>query len=333
MESTENIQILKRNRIIALIKDISLHANKYSMDGILKLLKTILKEKFEKTVIIKNNPYFNFKSNEVESVTIKNDKIEILVNRFGIMHTDNIIPDEDIENFFVPEHSDNLIDDKVADFINVFNNRLLLLSFKISEKFIPSLSSTNFLDSFYGKILNALSGGILKNFSKTNIGYNNTNQLWASERTNANLKQLLETLTNLKVKISEPKGGFQKITEPLSFLGQHNNILSQNCYLGEYIFNPTKYIQIFICINNDKLLFFIFNQLEAIITFIRNYLHFVIDFKLYLKIEKQSIIPLDLKSKHVFLGINSFLATNDCDKYHNKIPITDKILNRVIKFK
>ena len=63
MESDENIQILKRNRIIALIKDISLNTHKYSMDGILKLLKTILKENFEKNVIIKNNEYFNFNLN------------------------------------------------------------------------------------------------------------------------------------------------------------------------------------------------------------------------------------------------------------------------------
>ena len=83
--------------------------------------------------------------------------------------------------------------------------------------------------------------------------------------------------------------------------------------------------------NHDQVLSFIFNQIKTVIIFIKNYLHFVIDFKLYLKIEKSSISPLDIKSNKMFLGVNTLLATNNYPKYENEIPVNENTIARIIK--
>jgi len=327
MEFTKDIQITKRNRIISVIEDISKNPHKYSMDGTLKILKSILKEDFEKHVIIKNSPYFEFKPNEVEKLEQENGKIVLYVNRFGVTHKDNTIPDEKILE--LAKNSTN--SHQLSTFFNTFNNRLLHLSFKISEKFTPSISSEEFLNSFYGKILNALSGNVFPKYPE--LRYNNTNSLWASKRTNSTLKLLLESLTGLKIDISKAYGGFDEVTDTLFYLGQENNVLGKNTYLGNHVFNPTKYIKIFINIDHDKLLYFVFQKLPEVMEFTKNYLHFVIDFQIYLRIKKSTISPLDFKSRKVFLGVNSFLTSNSQENYENEPIITPKILEKIINHK
>jgi len=327
MEFIKDVQITKRNRIISIIEDISRNPHKYSMDGILKILKSILKENFEKHIIIKNTPYFGFKPNEVEKLVQEDGKIVLYVNRFGVTHKDNIIPDEKILELVNNDDKSH----QLSSFFNIFNNRLLHLSFKISEKFTPSIAAEEFLNSFYGKILNALSGNVFPKYHE--LSYINTNNLWASKRTNSTLKLLLESLTGLKVDISRTYGGFDKITDNLFYLGKQNNCLGKNSYLGNNIFNPTKYIKIFINIDHNNLLYFVFQKLPEVMEFTNNYLHFVIDFKIYLRIKKSTISPLDLKSKKVFLGVNSFLASNSHENYENEPIITKEILEKIINHK
>lgn len=324
MEFIEDIHITKRNRLISVIENISNNPHKYRMDGILKILKSVLKEDFDQHVVIKNSPYFEFKSNEVEKLTLENGKIVLYVNRFGVTHKDNTIPDEQIIE--LTQIRDN--NKEVSSFFNTFNNRLLHLSFKISEKFTPSLSSEEFLNSFYGNIINSLSGGVFKKFPE--IKYNNTNNLWASKKTNSILKNLLEIITGFKVDISEPYGTFDKIADNLSYLSLKNNILSKNAYIGDRIFNPTKYIKIFINLEYPQVLSFIFGKLSETMDFTNDYLHFIIDFKIYLRIKKSTISPLDFKSKHLFLGVNSFLTSTTPENYENDVYISREILKKVI---
>lgn len=299
-----------------IVKDLTRNIKNYSLDAIIRILESILKDDFLHFVRLKSDIMLNIPPYEVSKITVSGRYIDIYCNRFGIANMQSCLPNSYIEEF--------LIYKKIStnNFFNIFNNKLLKLSYETSKSYDIAIQNVSFRKSNYAKILSAFAGEFEHLEEKYSIIINNALLFWKKPRSLFGLKLILEKFLGNKVELENNIGGFDDISSnSLTSLGIKNNELGKNTIVGTKLWNQNKIMKIFfkdVSVEDFKDFLEDRKIINVLHFIIKKYINFSKEFRILFKVQENCITNTLLNGTYK-LSLNTWLKSNS--KYQDIINI------------
>ncbi|MDR1365393.1 MAG: type VI secretion system baseplate subunit TssG, partial [Holosporales bacterium] len=178
---------------------------------------------------------------------------KIHTNLPGIAGIDGALPDCYVEEFLL---RDNETKDTIADFFNIFNNKILGLRYSFMKRHHVQSLSCRSEESVIGKVISSLSGfGFVCNNDEGSVPtlsrqfkIASQSLFWQRTRTADGIKTLLADFFEVPVKVKQFVGSFVQIDESQrSAIGtkKHRyNSLGKDCFLGNKVWDQAGGIDI-----------------------------------------------------------------------------------------
>lgn len=320
MASNDDFIRKNRHSIINLVSEISRNSHRYSLDSVLKILNLLLSNGLIEKIIISTHTSIEFQPSEISGVSYDECYVKIDTNRFGIIGNQSNLPDKYVENYGFLFNS---IQEKgyFYSLLSIFNDILLQESFFISQKSFFALQSGEFNSSVYFYFLQILTGNAISNDYFIDIFFENI--MWKRTKSLQDVCYLLSNVINNKFELVKNRANFRKISSKNNILGKNFCELNNNFYIGNCVWDNEFGIEIKIFdINFIIIIDFFYNKLPKIYNYIYRYVH-ISNIFFEIVVDFNTISPATLQKKIFYLGMNSFLYTNNKDKYQKNIKKND----------
>lgn len=304
-----------------IVKNFTRNIKNYSLDALIRILESILKDDFLRYVRLKSDIMLNIPPYEISKITVSGKFIDIYCNRFGIANMQSCLPNSYIEEFMLYKKI------STNNFFNIFNNKLLKLSYETSKSYDIAIQNVSFIKTNYAAILSSFAGEFEHFEKKYSIIINNALLFWKKPRSLFGLKLILEKFLGNKVKLENNIGGFDDISDnSVTRIGVKNNELGKNTIIGTKLWNQNKIMKIlfedvsaedFNDLLGDKR---ILNILHFVI---KKYINFSKEFRIIFKVQKTCITNTTLNGKNM-LAINTWLKSNN--NYQDLVNISQNFI-------
>lgn len=337
------MELLRRNDPLDVISAIPKDINNYSLNALIRILESVLRESDPKILKLRSDIRLNVPWCEISGVDVKDNQISIRCNRFGIASLQSCLPNSYIQDFISSKSM------AMREFLDVFNNRLLHVSYQTSKNADIVLQNKKFFDTNYAKVLRALCGDtsagaprnvdVSGNVSPTKAGSQDLPKnsiaenyysalisdsllFWRKPRTYIGLVALLERFFCRKVKVKTLVGGWRDLDEvSLTLLGKSNIKLGNNTVVGDKIWDQADSIEITLLgvDKDDFQKFVVDNSLLKVLSFIMNkYINSGKRYRVKLRLRDDVMSPASLDGQHT-LGINAWLKSSS--KYDSEVLV------------
>lgn len=317
----------ERSNTKHLIKSFSKDINKYSLDAMMRILESLVEDFKEQSIKLSSNARLDNPWCELSGITVSedNDSINVTCNRFGIASLQSCLPNSYIEDFIISKNP------ALYEFLNVFNNKLLALSYNTSKKYSLALQNKPFSKTNFAKILLALCGAFEVD-DLYQILIKHSLLLWKKPRSLIGLKKILESFVLSNVKIDNLQGDWDVINQnSLTILGKKNHVLGKDTISGKYIWNQNAKLLLTIgplgikdfyrCVQNGDIL-------KAICFIMSKYLNFGKRFEIKIIVKQEDITPVRLSNKN-YLGIDSWMKSSG--GYSNVVSVSKQDIDRMLQ--
>ena len=312
LNSKKNTKIRKEKKINTLFENLILHPEQFSFVKAIDIAAKICNIKF---VQIKFNINFSSKFNDISVVEgLKDGYAEVYTNLGGILGIDGTLPDCYLENFVLFNRESKKA---IIDFLNIFNEKILLLKYDyLKKQNIESLSAP-IEKSFIGNIIFSLSGinqeaskGLKNSSIPEQFKISAQNLLWRYTRSATGLQTILSSFFKLPIKIKQFSGDFIEIDKnEQTTIGIRNgnyNTLGKDTILGNKIWDQIRGIDIIIgplqfhdyikflpklSLKDEKV-----SSLQKMKEIIKNYVPYGIVTKLYFYLDKCQVKEISLNN-------------------------------------
>ena len=207
-----------------------------------------------KFIEIKSKINFTSKYTDVSVVEgLKDGVAEVYTNLNGVAGIEGILPDCYVEEFVTFNRDSKKA---VADFFDIFNNRMLSLRYSYMKRQSIESLSTPICQSVIGNIIFSFSGfDFDRNREKLDsklipeqFKISTQNLFWKNTRSSSGLETMLSSFFDVPVRVEQFAGGFIEIemNEQTSIGARKNkyNELGRNSILGNKIWDMTKGISV-----------------------------------------------------------------------------------------
>lgn len=317
----------ERSNTKHLIKSFSKDINKYSLDAMMRILESLVEDLEEQSIKLSSNARLDNPWCELSGIAASedNDCINLTCNRFGIASLQSCLPNSYIEDFIISKNP------ALYEFLNIFNNKLLNLSYNTSKKYSLALQNKPFSRTNFAKILLALCGAFEID-DLYQILIKHSLLLWKKPRSLIGLQKILESFVLCDVKIDNLRGDWDVINQnSLTVLGKKNYVLGKDTISGKYIWNQNAKLLLTIgplgiedfyrCVQNGDIL-------KTICFIMSKYLNFGKRFEIKIIVKQEDITPVRLSNKN-YLGIDSWMQSRS--GYSNVVSVSKQDIDRMLQ--
>lgn len=317
----------ERSNTKHLIKSFSKDINKYSLDAMMRILESLVEDLEEQSIKLSSNARLDNPWCELSGIAASedNDCINLTCNRFGIASLQSCLPNSYIEDFIISKNP------ALYEFLNIFNNKLLNLSYNTSKKYSLALQNKPFSRTNFAKILLALCGAFEID-DLYQILIKHSLLLWKKPRSLIGLQKILESFVLCDVKIDNLRGDWDVINQnSLTVLGKKNYVLGKDTISGKYIWNQNAKLLLTIgplgiedfyrCVQNGDIL-------KTICFIMSKYLNFGKRFEIKIIVKQEDITPVRLSNKN-YLGIDSWMKSRS--GYSNVVSVSKQDIDRMLQ--
>lgn len=295
----------QRNHSDALIKDIAWNVNRYSMDALLRILSSVL-EGGDNSIRFKSKADLHGPWCEVSGIYGRGKSIEIHSNRFGLSNLQSCLPNSYIEEMM-------LFGGVAADeFLNIFNDKLLRLSFETSKKSSIVLQNVTLINTTYADALKAMVGACGNRNTMYEPLLPHALLFWRKPRSMTGLLHILTSFFKVDFKVKNFIGKWQKINKrDTSFLGKQNMCLGKNLVMGDRVWDQRRGLEITIGpVGAKDFDAFVVEKslLKPLCFMLAKYLNFGKSYSIKVLIKQSEITPGRLDKKSM-LGVNSWIKS------------------------
>lgn len=300
-----------RKQKLPLKDEVFEYGGKFSFETAAQVLEFGTRVSFGKEINVRDAPFktssiysFYLRGAEISKIAKKNGENVVHIERLAIAGLNAPLPSPYGELVFRRTLDQ---DDAMHEFFNIFNTRLLGISYQVSRRI--HLGLQNHLENYCNLISVAanLFGGIRENIDKriSRLAY----IFWTKERSAEGLRAIISHRTGLDVRIEEFLHGWEKLDET-NRLGRVK--LGEDSYLGRYISTADKRVKIYLGYDNADRIFKLIddeNRLKDLRNLIRRYLGIFVRGELEFSAKQTSAALLG----KCFLGKNSLLPGKNLD--------------------
>lgn len=293
----------------------------------MRILESLVEDLEEQSIKLSSNARLDNPWCELSGIAASedNDCINLTCNRFGIASLQSCLPNSYIEDFIISKNP------ALYEFLNIFNNKLLNLSYNTSKKYSLALQNKPFSRTNFAKILLALCGAFEID-DLYQILIKHSLLLWKKPRSLIGLQKILESFVLCDVKIDNLRGDWDVINQnSLTVLGKKNYVLGKNTISGKYIWNQNAKLLLTIgplgiedfyrCVQNGDIL-------KTICFIMSKYLNFGKRFEIKIIVKQEDITPVRLSNKN-YLGIDSWMKSRS--GYSNVVSVSKQDIDRMLQ--
>lgn len=293
----------------------------------MRILESLVEDLEEQSIKLSSNARLDNPWCELSGIAASedNDCINLTCNRFGIASLQSCLPNSYIEDFIISKNP------ALYEFLNIFNNKLLNLSYNTSKKYSLALQNKPFSRTNFAKILLALCGAFEID-DLYQILIKHSLLLWKKPRSLIGLQKILESFVLCDVKIDNLRGDWDVINQnSLTVLGKKNYVLGKNTISGKYIWNQNAKLLLTIgplgiedfyrCVQNGDIL-------KTICFIMSKYLNFGKRFEIKIIVKQEDITPVRLSNKN-YLGIDSWMQSRS--GYSNVVSVSKQDIDRMLQ--
>lgn len=293
----------------------------------MRILESLVEDLEEQSIKLSSNARLDNPWCELSGIAASedNDCINLTCNRFGIASLQSCLPNSYIEDFIISKNP------ALYEFLNIFNNKLLNLSYNTSKKYSLALQNKPFSRTNFAKILLALCGAFEID-DLYQILIKHSLLLWKKPRSLIGLQKILESFVLCDVKIDNLRGDWDVINQnSLTVLGKKNYVLGKDTISGKYIWNQNAKLLLTIgplgiedfyrCVQNGDIL-------KTICFIMSKYLNFGKRFEIKIIVKQEDITPVRLSNKN-YLGIDSWMKSRS--GYSNVVSVSKQDIDRMLQ--
>lgn len=293
----------------------------------MRILESLVEDLEEQSIKLSSNARLDNPWCELSGIAASedNDCINLTCNRFGIASLQSCLPNSYIEDFIISKNP------ALYEFLNIFNNKLLNLSYNTSKKYSLALQNKPFSRTNFAKILLALCGAFEID-DLYQILIKHSLLLWKKPRSLIGLQKILESFVLCDVKIDNLRGDWDVINQnSLTVLGKKNYVLGKDTISGKYIWNQNAKLLLTIgplgiedfyrCVQNGDIL-------KTICFIMSKYLNFGKRFEIKIIVKQEDITPVRLSNKN-YLGIDSWMKSRS--GYSNVVSVSKQDTDRMLQ--
>lgn len=293
----------------------------------MRILESLVEDLEEQSIKLSSNARLDNPWCELSGIATSedNDCINLTCNRFGIASLQSCLPNSYIEDFIISKNP------ALYEFLNIFNNKLLNLSYNTSKKYSLALQNKPFSRTNFAKILLALCGAFEID-DLYQILIKHSLLLWKKPRSLIGLQKILESFVLCDVKIDNLRGDWDVINQnSLTVLGKKNYVLGKDTISGKYIWNQNAKLLLTIgplgiedfyrCVQNGDIL-------KTICFIMSKYLNFGKRFEIKIIVKQEDITPVRLSNKN-YLGIDSWMQSRS--GYSNVVSVSKQDIDRMLQ--
>lgn len=293
----------------------------------MRILESLVEDLEEQSIKLSSNARLDNPWCELSGIAASedNDCINLTCNRFGIASLQSCLPNSYIEDFIISKNP------ALYEFLNIFNNKLLNLSYNTSKKYSLALQNKPFSRTNFAKILLALCGAFEID-DLYQILIKHSLLLWKKPRSLIGLQKILESFVLCDVKIDNLRGDWDVINQnSLTVLGKKNYVLGKDTISGKYIWNQNAKLLLTIgplgiedfyrCVQNGDIL-------KTICFIMSKYLNFGKRFEIKIIVKQEDITPVRLSNKN-YLGIDSWMQSRS--GYSNVVSVSKQDIDRMLQ--
>ncbi len=306
-----------RKHELSLIENLEKNAYQFSFEMAAFILEFGSQNSFGKEINISHSPFktysinsFHLRGTEIEKIKKINRLNIIYIQRLSIAGINAPLPTPYAELIF---RRTSKKDVAMAEFVNIFNSRLLGISYQISKRKYLNLQNHNNKNCLFIKTLAAFCG---EDQLKMNRIFSRVSYLfWIKEKSASGLESLIKSIFQLEARVKQFKFFWYQKSETTK-LGIRNIELGKNSELGKKISLSTFGIEIDLTHDDYKKIYRILTDtqyLNDLKFFIRKYIG---DFlTCYINVTPKSVPQLNLfQSNPPILGKTTwFSAKNNID--------------------
>lgn len=306
-----------RKHKLPLIENLEKNAYQFSFEMAAFILEFGSQNSFGKEINIFHSPFkthsinsFHLRGTEIEKIKKINGLDIIYIQRLSIAGINAPLPTPYAELIFRRTSEKDVA---MAEFVNIFNSRLLGISYQISKRKHLNLQNHNDKNCLLSKTLAAFCGE--DQLKMDRIFLRVSYLLWTKEKSAAGLESLIKSIFQLETRVRQFKSFWYKKSETTK-LGKRNIELGKNSELGKKVSLSTFGIEIDLTHDDYKKIYRILTDaqyLNDIKFFIRKYIG---DFlTCYINVIPESVPQLKLSQNNppILAKTTWFPAKNKLD--------------------